>query len=136
MARKESAMRATILALLSATAMSPTLALAQQSASEQRMQELQQQQSVREVELRQRLEQVERNVENLDLRLRTEENINRIQQPLRPVEPRYPQVAPVPPLLVSSTARQNARTSAEAAMAAELAASNARLRALNPPTEQ
>ena len=108
----------------------PAVALAQTEA-DRRMFEAQQ--AARELELRQRLDQVERTVENLELRQRTEENLRDMRAATTVIGPAYPQL---PPLTVVPGGTRRPLTQDEV-QAAELAASNARLRALTqPPTKK
>jgi hypothetical protein len=105
----------------------PTLANAQVSEADRRMFEVQQ--AAREAELRQRVDQLERTVENQDLRLRTDQNLRNMQTATQVPGPVYPQVQSTVPLL---SGPRRALTQDEI-QAAELAASNARLKALSQP---
>ena len=106
----------------------PAAAQAQSTEAERRMFEVQQQ--VRELELWQRVEQVERAVETLELRQRTDENLCNMRAATDLGGPVFPNIES-PPLIPnrSRPATTRPRTQDEI-QAAELAASNARLRAL------
>lgn len=119
--------------LLSAALLIGLPAVAQaQTEADRRMFEAQQQ--VRELELRQRIEQVERSVENLDLRQRTDENLRNMRAATDLRGPVYPQVESSSPLIPNRSRQTTLRPrTQDEIQAAELAASNARLRALTQP---
>ena len=121
-------MRARIIIIATAMAVGlPAFANAQVSEADRRMFEVQQ--AAREAELRQRVDQLERTVENQDLRLRTDQNLRNMQTAVQIPGPTYPQVQSTVPLL---SGPRRALTQDEI-QAAELAASNARLKALSQP---
>jgi len=113
----------TILLAGAALAAFPTIAAAQNDA-ERRMLEVQQQ--ARDFELQRRIQEVERRVENMELQQRSDDNLRRLEQ--RPnTDPPFPLVTNTVPYPYPITRRD---PTAEQLMALELAASNARLKAL------
>ena len=114
---------ALVLATIGALAV-PAVVAAQSSAARQRMMEAQNHLQV--YEQNQRVDQVQRNVDNLDNRLRTEQNLRNLgsQRALLPGSQSAPLVSAVPPATPADL------QAAEERRAAALAASDARLRVL------